>query len=98
MKCVLHEHDGYFENVTVELDASETLVFTRALVKFAEDDSEHSIDRLVATRMVRDLQKIADTPQTESREVCDRDGNCSECWKNLHCRAKDTPQTNCPWK
>lgn len=33
-----------------------------------------------------------DTPQTEVREVCDRDGNCSECWKELHCRAKDTPQ------
>ena len=40
----------------------------------------------------------ADTPQTEVREVCDKDGNCSECWKELHCRAKDTPQTDCPWK
>lgn len=35
-------------------------------------------------------QSKADTPQIEVREVCDRDGNCSECWKELHCRAKDT--------
>ena len=46
----------------------------------------------------RNTTFTADTPQTEVREVCDRDGNCSECWKNLHCRAKDTPQTDCPWK
>ena len=36
----------------------------------------------------------ADTLQTEVREICDRDGNCSECWKELHCRAKDTSQTD----
>lgn len=40
-------------------------------------------------------QSKADAPQTEVEEICDRaDRNCNECWKQLHCRAKDTPQTD----
>lgn len=49
---------------------------------------------------LRELAEIADsldkanTLQTEVEEICDRaDRNCNECWKQLHCRAKDTPQT-----
>ena len=39
----------------------------------------------------------ADTPQTE--EVCDKaDRNCNDCWKQLHCRAKDTTQIKSPSK
>ena len=68
MKSVLKEQNGYFQAVILDLDASETLVFTRALVKFAEDENENYIDRLVATRMVRELQTIADTPQEERSE------------------------------
>ena len=71
MKSVLKEQNGYFQAVKVDLDASETLVFTRALVKFAEDENENYIDRLVATTMVRELQTIADTSQEERGESND---------------------------
>ena len=37
---------------------------------------------------------VADTPQTEAIELCDNpEGVCEKCWKELHCRAKDFPQT-----
>lgn len=39
-------------------------------------------------------QYKADTPQTETIELCDNpEGVCEKCWKELHCRAKDFPQT-----
>lgn len=41
-------------------------------------------------------RKFEDEPQTEA---CDRpQRDCENCWKELHCRAKDEPQTDCPWK
>lgn len=48
------------------------------------------------------MQKIADSileeveadRKTEPQEVCDRpQKDCENCWKELHCRAKDEPQT-----
>lgn len=86
MKSVLKEQNGYFQAVILDLDASETLVFTRALVKFAEDENENYIDRLVATRMVRELQTIADTPQTEDYDFRDEQ------------EYNDRWGTDCGWK
>ena len=35
----------------------------------------------------------------EPQEVCDRpQKDCENCWKELHCRANDEPQTDCTWK
>ena len=32
-------------------------------------------------------------------EVCDRPHmDCENCWKKLHCRAKETSQINCTWE
>lgn len=34
------------------------------------------------------------TPQTGAIELCDNpEGVCEKCWKELHCRAEDFPQT-----
>ena len=74
-------------NADIIVNLATMIAEQRLEISELKTEVEHLHHELIAT------MSEADTPQTEVREVCDRDGNCSECWKELHCRAKDTPQT-----
>lgn len=50
-------------------------------------------------RAMNDIPYHYESQVVEVVEKCDRPlMDCENCWKELHCEAKDRPQIDCSWK